>query len=142
MNRGSSPASVKRGTPGFTLIELMVTVAIAGILAAVAYPSYVKSVQKGHRGSAQAYLLDLVQRQQQYFTDNRAYAPDVATLNDPLPSEVSPYYTVAIASGTIAAPAQTTPPAFAITATAIGTQVSDGNLQVDSTGAKTPSSAW
>lgn len=44
---------------GFTLVELMVTVAIVGIIVAVAYPSYVNFVQSGYRGSAQADLMAL-----------------------------------------------------------------------------------
>lgn len=124
----------------------MIVVAVVGILGAIAYPSYVDSVRKGHRADAQGYLMDLAQRQQQYFTDNRAYATaiDGTGLNDPVPATVSPYYTIVlpIAAGTIAAPGQINPPAFTITATAIATQVADGNLQIDSTGAKMPSGKW
>src|SRR5437879_2889140 len=109
MNRDGFAAPVKRGMLGFTLIELMITVAVVGILGAVAYPSYLNSVRKGHRADAQRYLMDLAQLQQQYFTDNRAYAPDTGTLHDPIPSTISSYYSVAIASGTIASPSQTTP---------------------------------
>ena len=59
---------------GFTLIELMVTVAIVGILAAVAYPSYTSHVQKGARRAAQAQMLDIANRQQQFLLGSRAYA--------------------------------------------------------------------
>lgn len=133
----------RRRQSAFTLIELMVVVAIVAILAAVALPAYFGSLRKGHRADAQSYLMDLAQRQQQYFTDNRAFATSLTLLNDPVPSSVSAYYTIGDpVAGTIAAPTQTTPPAFTITGTAIGSQAVDGNLQIDSTGVKTPSNKW
>ncbi len=122
---------------GFTLIELMIAVVVVAILAAVAYPSYQSSMRKGHRADAQAHLMDLAQREQQYFTDNRAFANSPTVLQTPVPSTVSPYYTI-----TITAPAGATPPTFTITATPIASQVPDGPLTIDNTGAKTPSTLW
>ncbi len=79
---------------GFTLIELMITVAVVGILAAVAYPSYVKQILRGQRSTGQGVVMDLAQRQEQYFNDNRAYATTAAQLNYTLPPEAVPLYTV------------------------------------------------
>lgn len=58
---------------GFTLIELMITVAIVGILAAVAYPAYTDSVRKGRRAEARTALLDLMQQQERYMTQRNVY---------------------------------------------------------------------
>ena len=127
---------------GFTLIELMVVVAIVAVLAAIAYPSYTSHLRKGRRAQAQAYMMDIAQREQQYFTDTRTYALDnggvtaASTLNAPAtPTALSGYYTITTAAGA-------TTPSFVITATATGQQLADGNLTLDNTGAKTPSGSW
>lgn len=58
---------------GFTLIELMIVVAIIAILAAIAYPSYQESVRKGRRAEARAALAELIQQQERYMTQNNTY---------------------------------------------------------------------
>jgi type IV pilus assembly protein PilE len=58
---------------GFTLIELMIVVAVIGILSAIAYPSYTEYVLKGRRAEARAALVDLMQQQERYFTQNGTY---------------------------------------------------------------------
>lgn len=127
---------------GFTLLEVILVVVIVGILAAIAYPSYLNSVRKSNRASAQAHLLDIAQREQQFVLDNRGvYATTVAALNITTPSDVATRYTILIT----APPA--TPPTFTASATPIAGNAQAGDLggmalTVDNTGAKTPPTAW
>jgi type IV pilus assembly protein PilE len=123
---------------GFTLIELIITVAIVGILASIAYPSYTNSLRKSNRSAAQSVLMDIAQRQSQYLVENRSYAASTSAVNVTVPSKVSSTYTITVTNS--AGP----PPSFTATATPIaGTnQVSDGVLTINNTGTKTPSNKW
>ena len=58
---------------GFSLIELMIVVAIVGILGAVAYPAYTSSMLKGKRAEGRTALTDLMLQQERYFTQNNTY---------------------------------------------------------------------
>lgn len=130
---------------GFTLIELMVTVAIVGILAAIAYPLYTHQLIEGRRSAAESTLMDIAQREQQYILDQRAYAYGTSTnavatnLNVTIPSNVQQFYTITVAQG-----ATTTPPSFIATATPIAgsAQASDVTLTIDQTGSKAPTGTW
>lgn len=59
---------------GFTLIEVMIVVVIIGILAAIAYPSYVNQVQRSHRADAQGEMLAYAQAMERCFTTTNTYA--------------------------------------------------------------------
>ncbi|HQS36684.1 MAG: prepilin-type cleavage/methylation domain-containing protein [Methylotenera sp. 24-45-7] len=124
---------------GFTLIELMVTVAIIGILAAIAFPSYQQYVVRGNRAAAQAEMLDIASRQQQFLLADREYA-DLSKLNTSgyaMSAEVSAKYTLTVDVDNTA-----TPPSYTITMTPTGTQTEDGALTLNSAGVKTPASKW
>lgn len=58
---------------GFTLIELMIAVAIVGILSAIAYPSYVQYIARSHRAEAKAAILEDVQFLERNFTEANRY---------------------------------------------------------------------
>ena len=68
------------GQLGFSLIELMVVVAIVAIISAIAYPSYQRYVIKAKRTVAQSALLQVADRQQQFFMDNKRFAADLNNL--------------------------------------------------------------
>lgn len=71
-----------RSMKGFTLVELMVVVVIVGILASIAYPSYVESVRRGRRAEARAALLELLQQQERFMTQNNTYRTFAAGARD------------------------------------------------------------
>lgn len=125
-----------RANAGFTLLELMITVAIVGILAMVAYPSYQQYIIRSNRASAQSEMMNLANRQQQWLLANRSYA-DATQLAYSVPSELSSRYSV-----TVTPDNTKTPPEFVITFTAIGAQATDGALTLNNFGVKTPSGKW
>ncbi|MBU2710154.1 type IV pilin protein [Zooshikella harenae] len=65
---------MKKNTTGFSLIELMIVVAIIAILAAIAIPSYREYIQRGNKSEAKSKLMELMQVQQKYFTQHLRYA--------------------------------------------------------------------
>ena len=127
-----------KGSGGFTLIELMITVAIVGILAAVAYPSYQDHVRKSARRAAQSEMMDIANRQQQFLIAKRTFVPyaDLTAAGYQLPAELVGKYTPSVAVGA------TTVPSFTITFQAIGPQAKDGDLGLTSDGVKTPAGKW
>ncbi|MDE1927568.1 MAG: type IV pilin protein [Burkholderiales bacterium] len=116
---------------GFTLIELMVAVAVVGILAAIAYPSYLGQIQKSRRADARAALVAAAQALERFYSERSTYAG--ATLGSsgvyPAASQ-NGYYTLSITAQSAAG--------FTLAATPTGNQASDACdvFTYDQTGTK------
>lgn len=123
---------------GFTLIELMVTVAVIGILAAIAYPSYTQYIQRASRAEARSMLMEDAQFLERNFTTANRYDQDSAGNaidSSKLPRQTSPAngtakYNITVATG--AAPAQT----FTLSAAPTGSMAGDacGTFTLTNTG--------
>lgn len=144
----SSPTGSRRvAINGFTLIELMITVVIISILAGLALPSYRQFVLRGHRADAQAFLSEVVARQQHFLLDRRSYAisiTDAASANGlamTVPTTISTWYVLTVETDNSA------PPTFVAKATPTTAQAADtcGTLIIDQKGTKSVSgtgSCW
>ena len=119
---------------GFTMVELMIVVAIMAILTAIAYPSYTNHIVRGKRTAAASFLLQVANRQEQAMLNSRAYQTSLSALNLSTPQDVAENYTLSIA--TSAGP----PPGYTITAAPTGTQASKdgkcGSLTYTNAGVK------
>lgn len=91
----TAPPSRSRG---FTLIELMITVAIVGILAAVAYPSYTEYVQRGRLAEATGEIGTMRVRLEQFYQDNRNYGSTGSACGVPTPA-ATPTFTFSCDNG-------------------------------------------
>ncbi|MCL1079321.1 type IV pilin protein [Parashewanella spongiae] len=108
---------MKRFIKGFSLIEVMIVVAIVGILASISYPSYTRYVAQGARADALAALVEIANLEEQYYLDHRTYTSNMLQLGlnaDPFEVENGFYDVDAV----IDAANRT----FTITATAKGVQ--------------------
>ena len=76
----SSPPQVRRATAGFTLVELMIAVAVMAILASLAWPALQEAVQKSRRSDGMAALSTIMQAQERWRANNPAYQATLANL--------------------------------------------------------------
>ncbi|CAD5371839.1 Type IV pilus biogenesis protein PilE [Rubrivivax sp. A210] len=133
--RGSAGLAVCRPArrAGFTLIELMIVVAVITVLMAVALPSYRAQILKSNRAQAQAYMQAVATRQQQFLVDTRGYAATLAAVGVSPPAGIASAYTL-----NLSVP-DTLPPSFILTATPQGEQAGEscGTLSINSAGTKT-----
>ena len=83
---------------GFNLIELMIVVAIMGVIAAIAFPSYTNYIRRSQRSDATAALLRIQTQQEKFFLSNNRYAATLASLN--ITTTENGWYTVALTSVT------------------------------------------
>ena len=110
---------VGRRSSGFTLIELMIVVAIIAILAAIALPMYRDYVTRSKLTEAQSLLSDYRTKMEQYFQDNRSYVDSNGICGAPAPTSARNYFTYACTGS-----------ATTFTATATGVAAQGTNLFV------------
>lgn len=131
------PCARNRLISGFTLIELMITVAIVGILVAIALPSYQQYVIRGARASARAGMMEAQQFMERFYLANDSYQPGGVAAVLPVslqavPAE-APRYDISVNV--------TAANAYTLTATPRSADIQCGNLTLTNTGVKGRSAA-
>ena len=131
---------MKQNTKGFTLIEILVVVAIIAILAAIAFPSYQEQVVKTRRADAQGALMSLSNAMERYYVQNNSYVGAAVGAGGIFPDE-SPveggtkYYDLSIPAGTLTATS------YSLRAVPKNAQAGDGCMELLSVGTRTKYSA-
>lgn len=157
MKSGRSPMRGKlfaaKHAIGFTLVELMITVVILAILAAIAYPSYTNHVTRTRRSDAQVALLQIANQQERFFTECNRYASSVtaartcAALGLGFPNDRSPdsHYQLSVSAGNTNGSCTAGSAAYTCGYTAVanpngtgvsGRQNNNGKLRIDALGNK------
>ncbi len=123
---------------GFSLIELMIVVAILGVLANIAYASYSKSVAKSRRNAAQGCLMEQAQYMERVYTTSMSYAGAAlpAATAQQCQADLSAHYSFSLPAAALTASA------FSVQASATGAQATNdascATMTVNQTGARTP----
>ena len=131
-----------RGIKGFSLLELMIVGVVAGIIAAIAVPSYQEQSRRSRRSAATAALFDATSRQEQFFLDNKTYTTTIVAggLNMNAITEGGSYG-LSVDPPTGACPVDR---CYRVRATPLGAQTADscGPLTIDSERVKSPNNCW
>lgn len=132
LQMGASGFGWRAQAKGFTLIELMIVVAIVAILAAIAYPAYQDQVRKSRRAQAKADLVEYAALAERYFTINNTY------VGFALPTTRSPRETGSVQGYALTPATITSARTFTLIATPQGPQANDrcGTLRLSNTGVK------
>ena len=129
---------MQRFLRGYTITEILIVVAIVGIIAAIGYPQYQDYVREARRADGHSALSRLAAQQERFFADNNAYTADLqGDLGYPNPAlSADGHYALTAAAATAT---------FTLTATAQGNQTADAGctpLTLNSQGVKGPANCW
>jgi len=134
LRQSKPPRTISKG---FTLIELMVAVAVVAILGTIAMVTYTKQIQKARRTEARSAILDLAGREEKLFSTTNAYGTLPSQLGYAVAGAPNDVWPMTIGGGYYQVGVVATPTTYLITATTFGTQVKDttcNTLTVDQLG--------
>ncbi len=100
MHRPSNPPAPRSG---FTLVEMMITLAVLAILASLAWPTYQSAAQKGRRADAMAALAQLIQAQERWRSEHASYQATLANLPGNFGTSPDRHYTLSLVAGSVTA---------------------------------------